>query len=39
MAVARDSSKISAFMPQEHQITMHSDEANHSNQNFSPLLF
>ena len=28
-AVTSDSSKISAFMPQEHQITMHSDKCKY----------
>ena len=33
-AVARDSSKISAFAPQEHQIRMRSDERDNDNNIF-----
>ena len=33
-AVARDSSKISAFVPQEHQIRMCSDERDNDNDIF-----
>ena len=33
-AVARDSSKISAFVPQEHQIRMRSDERDNDNNIF-----